>query len=80
MYIIVLYNIYMKIYFQKYTHIFFFKLSIMTHICNLSTLEAKVRHLHKFKAGPHSEFKDNQGYRDNPFPKKKNKTETTYSS
>lgn len=55
MYIIVLYNIYLKIYFQKYTHIFF-KLSIMTHICNLSTLEAKVRYLHKFKAGPHSEF------------------------
>lgn len=59
-----------------YTHIFF-KLSIMTHICNLSTLEAKVRHLHKFKAGPHSEFKDNQGYRDNPFPKK-NKQDRNY--
>lgn len=49
----------------------------MTHICNLSTLEAKVRHLHKFKAGPHSEFKDNQGYRDNPFPKK-NKQDRNY--
>lgn len=56
MYIMIIYNIYLNIiYFQKYRYTFF-KLSIMAHIYNLSTLEAKVRYLHKFKAGPHSEF------------------------